>query len=66
MKKKVLIIDDDIDICKKIKYALQSEATDAYYALSVSDAIEKITRMVIFFVVFKIIFPEGEKGQSVS
>jgi DNA-binding response OmpR family regulator len=37
--KKILIIDDDIDICKQIKYNLQNETTEAYYATSVTDAL---------------------------
>lgn len=37
--KKILIIDDDIAICKQIKYNLQNETTEVYYAKSVSDAL---------------------------
>ncbi len=37
--KKILIIDDDILICKEIKYNLQNETTEAYYATSVKDAL---------------------------
>lgn len=40
MKKKVLIIDDDLSICREIKYSLQSATTDAYYVLSVSEGIK--------------------------
>lgn len=39
MKKKILIIDDDLSICKEIKYNLQSETTEVYYATSVKDAL---------------------------
>lgn len=42
MYKKVLIIDDDIQTCKKIKYNLQNEDTNVYYALSVQDALQKL------------------------
>lgn len=44
MKKKVLIIDDDMTVCKEIKYALQSETTDVYYALSASDGFSQFAR----------------------
>ena len=37
--KKILIIDDDIEICKQIKYNLQNETTEVYYAESVKDAL---------------------------
>ena len=45
MKKKVLIIDDDLNTCKEIKYSLQSETTDVYYALSASDGFEQFTKI---------------------
>ena len=41
LKKKVLIIDDDLEVCKQIKYSLQNETTDAYYTLSVRDGLKK-------------------------
>lgn len=41
MKKRVLIIDDDLSVCREIKYALQDDrTTDVYYALSASEALE--------------------------
>lgn len=41
MKKSVLIIDDDLKVCREIKYALQDDrTTDVYYALSASEALE--------------------------
>lgn len=36
---KILIIDDDIEVCKQIKYSLQSETILAYYAASIHDAL---------------------------
>lgn len=35
MKKKVLIIDNDLKACRQIKYALQNITTDVYYTVSV-------------------------------
>lgn len=44
MKKKVLIIDDDINTCKEIKYSLQNETTDVYYALSAVDGFSQFAK----------------------
>ena len=41
VKKKVLIIDDDLTVCRQIKYALQSITTDVYYAISVSEGLKR-------------------------
>lgn len=40
MKKKVLIIDDDLNVCRQIKYSLQNETTEVYYVLSVRDGLK--------------------------
>lgn len=40
MMKRVLIIDEDRDVCKQIKYSLKDESTEVYYATSVQDALE--------------------------
>lgn len=37
--KKILVIDDDLEVCKQIKYNLQNESTEVYYAESVRDAL---------------------------
>lgn len=60
MKKKVLIIDDDISVCKEIKYALQNETTDAYYATSVSDGFELFTKQHFCLVIMDIILSEAD------
>lgn len=54
MKKKVLIIDDDLNTCKEIKYSLQSETTDVYYALSASDGFEQFTKHQFCLVIMDI------------
>lgn len=38
-EKRVLILNDDLKIAKAIKYSLQNESTEAYYADSVQDAL---------------------------
>lgn len=44
MKKKVLIIDDDLNTCREIKYSLQNEMTDVYYALSAADGYSEFAK----------------------
>ena len=41
---KVLIIDNDTEHCKAIKYALDEYGIRAYYALSVVDGIERLIK----------------------
>lgn len=60
MKKKVLIIDEDLSVCKEIKYALQSETTDAYYALSVKQGFEMFTKQHFCLVIMDIILSETD------
>lgn len=41
MKKSVLVIDDDLKVCRDIKYSLQDDnTTDVYYALSTDEALK--------------------------
>ena len=54
MKKKVLIIDDDITVCKEIKYSLQSETTEVYYALSAKDGFEQFAKHQFCLVIMDI------------
>lgn len=60
MKKKVLIIDSDLTVCKEIKYALQSETTDVYYALSVQEGFELFTRQHFCLVIMDILLSETD------
>lgn len=60
MKKKVLIIDDNLTVCKEIKYALQSETTDAYYALSVQEGFELFTKQHFCLVIMDILLSETD------
>ena len=58
--KKVLIIDEDFEVCKEIKYALQNETTDAYYAMSANDAFEKLTAMPFCLVIMDTLLSETD------
>lgn len=60
IKKKVLIIDDDLDICKEIKYSLQNETTDVYYALSAKDGFEQFAKHQFCLVIMDIQLSETD------
>lgn len=59
-KKKVLIIDDDLNICREIKYSLQNETTDVYYALSAYDGIEQLTKHHFCLVIMDVFLSEAD------
>ncbi len=54
MKKKVLIIDDDLNVCREIKYSLQNETTDVYYAISTRDGFEQFSKHQFCLVIMDI------------
>lgn len=56
----MLIIDDNLDVCREIKYALQNETTEAYYALSVHDGIKQLTRHQFCLVIMDILLSEAD------
>lgn len=60
MKKRVLIIDDDLNVCKEIKYSLQNETTVVYYALSAHDGIEQLTKHQFCLVIMDILLSEAD------
>lgn len=60
MKKKVLIIDEDLAVCKEIKYSLQSETTDAYYATSVQEGFKLFTVQHFCLVIMDIYLSETD------
>lgn len=59
-KKKVLIIDDNLDVCREIKYALQNETTVVYYALSAQDGIEQLAKHHFCLVIMDIFLSETD------
>lgn len=63
MKKKVLIIDDDLNVCRQIKYSLQSSTTDVYYAFSVSEGIRRFMEQEYCLVIMDISLSEAD-GQE--
>lgn len=44
MKVSMLVIDNDLTACKRIKYTLQTELTEVYYASSIQEALHFLSR----------------------
>lgn len=60
MKKRVLIIDDDLEVCRQIKYSLQNETTDVYYANSVRDGLKNFMEQRYCLVIMDIVLSETD------
>lgn len=60
MKKRVLILNDDLKIAKAIKYSLQNESTEAYYADSVQDALSFLKRYPVQLIIMEIHLSETD------
>lgn len=60
VKKSVLVIDDNIEVCREIKYLLQNETTEVYYALSVRDGINQLTKRLFCLVIMDILLSEAD------
>lgn len=60
MKKRVLIIDNDLDVCRQIKYSLQNETTDVYYALSVREGLKSFMEQHYCLVIMDIVLSETD------
>lgn len=60
MKKNILIIDNDLAVCKEIKYALQSETTEAYYTTSVQEGFELFTKQHFCLVIMDVLLSETD------
>ena len=60
MKKMVLIIDDDLTVCREIKYSLQNETTDVYYALSAQEGFEQFAKYKFCLVIMDVSLSETD------
>lgn len=60
MKKKVLIIDDDLITCNEIKNALQSHTTEVYCAVSAGDGLEQLAKQQFCLVIMDILLSEAD------
>lgn len=56
--KKILIIDENIQVCKQIKYNLQNESTEVYYATSIRDALLFIVKNECCLIILEITLSE--------
>lgn len=59
-KKKVLIIDDNLNVCKEIKYALQNETTEVCYALSAHEGLQYLTKRRVCLVIMDVLLSEAD------
>lgn len=53
-----MIIDDDIDVCKEIKFLLQNETIDVYYTPSAPDGLKLITKYHFCLVIMETLLPK--------
>lgn len=60
MRKSVLVINDDLDVCKQIKYNLQNESTDVYYARTVHEGLQNFMKQNYTLVIMDIAFSEAD------
>lgn len=60
MKKSVLVINDDLEVCKQIKYNLQNECTTVYYARTVHDGLRHFIEHNYTLVIMDIAFSEAD------
>lgn len=63
MKKKVLIIDDDLNVCREIKYSMQNETTDVYYALSAQKGFEQFAKHHFCLIIMDVSLSETDGYQ---
>lgn len=54
------MIDDDLDVCREIKEAMQNATTDVYYALSAYDGIEQLAKHHFCLVIMDILLSEAD------
>lgn len=66
MRKKVLIIDDDLEVCRQIKYSLRNETTEVYYALSVRDGLKRFMEQRYCLVIMDIVLSEADGNELLT
>ena len=58
MKKSVLVIDDDLNICRELKTALENKETEVYYTQSTGEALNFFMKWNVCLVIIDIQLPE--------
>lgn len=56
--RRVLVVNEDLAVCKEIKYSLQNDGTDVYYATSIDDALNCFARYSYQLVIMDTHFAE--------
>lgn len=66
MMRRVLVVNENLAVCKKIKYSLQNDGTDVYYATSIDDALNCFARYSYQLVIMDTRFSEINGVQIVE
>lgn len=64
MKKRILVIEDEVDIANPIKYALEKDGYDVSLAATGEDGLEKLRRINHNLIVLDLMLP-GISGEEV-
>lgn len=56
----MLIIDDNLKVCKEIKYALQNETTEVCYALSAHEGLQYLTKHRFRLAIMDVLLSEAD------
>lgn len=60
LMQEVLIVDDNVENCKQIKYALQTSGIDAHYTQSAVDSIDRLLRYGYHLIILNISMAEQD------
>lgn len=66
MQKEILVIDNDLENCKKIKYNIQNVDTKVYYTLKVYDGLKEYFKKNYCLVIMEIAFAEANGRKILS
>lgn len=61
MKVSILVVDHDLVACKQIKYTLQTELTEVYYASSVQEALQFFSQKPFTVVILNVALSQDEE-----
>lgn len=60
MKKRILVIDDDLAVCRSIRESMQDDHTDVYYATSVSEAMNAFAEYDYYLIIVDLRLSEAD------
>lgn len=61
MKVSILVVDHDLAACKQIKYTLQTELTEVYYATSVQEALQFLSQKPFTVVILNVALSQDKE-----